>query len=509
MRVATTQAETSPRGTQSDRTLQPARILPWFALAALLMVAIVLRHLLASSTDIGWLLTVGERVLGGQRLYVDVIETNPPMAVLAYLPGIVVARVLGVSAEIAVDGLVFAAIFASLGIAARILGRSSALGDLQPWPLLLLAFAVLAILPTQTFGQREHMALIAMLPMLAVTAVRMKAEKPSLTEAIVAGLGAAIALSFKPYFALGLIGALAVLAISTRISWRILLLPECMTIAAGMVLYIGIIIVLFPEFLTAIGPLVRDVYLPVQLSLFAMLEKPALSLWAMALLAAFVLKRRSGANALFVALAATSVGFAAAFILQRKGWPYHSYPMIALALLGLGCALLAHVSKTKRDRAFVVGGLILLVALFARSMLWFDVAFDARPLQERVLRLGPYPAILAISGEPGIGHPLVRAVGGTWVSRQQALWVVTYLQAMRAGGGVDPARDRLLEAYAARERAMLIEDIRKVPPTVVLVDDLTGTGSAWLNAHPDVAELLKDFRLLETVNNVAILTRRN
>lgn len=50
--------------------------------------------------------------------------------------------------------------------------------------------------------------------------------------------------------------------------------------------------------------------------------------------------------------------------------------------------------------------------------------------------------------------------------------------------------------------------MRKVPPTVVLVDDLTGTGSAWLNAHPDVVELLKDFRLLETVN-VAILTRRN
>ena len=54
---------------------------------------------------------------------------------------------------------------------------------------------------------------------------------------------------------------------------------------------------------------------------------------------------------------------------------------------------------------------------------------------------------------------------------------------------------------------MLIEDIRRTPPTVVLVDDLTGRGSAWLAAHPDVAGLLKDYHLVETVNRVGILTR--
>jgi hypothetical protein len=89
------------------------RLLPWLALAALFVVAVALRHLLAANTDVSWLLTVGERVLSGQRLYVDVIETNPPMAVFAYLPGILLARALGMTAEIAVDVLVF------IGIAAR------------------------------------------------------------------------------------------------------------------------------------------------------------------------------------------------------------------------------------------------------------------------------------------------------------------------------------------------------------------------------------------------------
>ncbi|MDP1584138.1 MAG: hypothetical protein Q8M18_12005 [Bradyrhizobium sp.] len=74
-----------------DRVAVPA-LLPWVLIAILFAVAIMLRQVLAANTDVSWLLTVGERVLGGQRLYVDVFETNPPMAVLVYLPAIVIAR---------------------------------------------------------------------------------------------------------------------------------------------------------------------------------------------------------------------------------------------------------------------------------------------------------------------------------------------------------------------------------------------------------------------------------
>lgn len=508
MRSTATHADASPDREPSDRVWQPVRIFPWVALAALLMTAIMLRHVLAASTDVGWLLTVGERVLGGQRLYRDVIETNPPMAVFAYLPGIVIARALGLAAETVVDALVLGGVLVALAMSARILTRAAVLERGQGWPLALLAFAILALLPTQTFGQREHIALIAMLPMLAILAARMKGSTPPLSDALMAGIGAAIALSFKPHFAIGLLCALATTAFFAKASWRVFLAPECLTVGGVMVLYTAAIIVLFPEFFTVIGPLVRDVYLPVKLSPSDMLGKPALSLWAIALLAGLVLKRRGDAGGSFVLLLATSSGFVIAFFLQGKGWPYHSYPMIALVLLALGYAVISHVPTTAMDRMFGVGAVVLLALLFARAMLWFDVAFDARPLQEKVARLGPHPTILAISAEPGIGHPLVRAVGGAWVSRQQALWIDTYLQVMRARGGIGPARDQALESYASRERAMLVEDILRTPPTVVLVDDLTGTGSVWLKAHPDVADLLKDFRVVDTVNNVAILTRR-
>ena len=37
-----------------------------------------LQVLLRVNVDVAWLLTVGEKMLDGQRLYVDILETNPP-----------------------------------------------------------------------------------------------------------------------------------------------------------------------------------------------------------------------------------------------------------------------------------------------------------------------------------------------------------------------------------------------------------------------------------------------
>ena len=190
-------------------------LLPWISIVILFAAAVALRHVLAANTDVSWLLTVAERVLDGQRLYVDVVETNPPMAVLVYMPGIVIARALGLPVEIVTDSLMFAAIFVSLAIVARILKHSSLPGA-DSWLLAPLAFAAFAILPMQAFGQREHIAVVELLPLLAVFAVRMKEEAPSTWMVVVSGCGAGLAVSFKPQFAVAIVCAVVCLAIYLR-----------------------------------------------------------------------------------------------------------------------------------------------------------------------------------------------------------------------------------------------------------------------------------------------------
>lgn len=493
-------------GPSRARVLQNARAtraLWWIAAALLFAVAVCLRQIVAANTDVSWLLIAADKLIAGKRLYLDIIETNPPMAVLTYVPAVLIARVLGVPAEAVVDGLVFAAIAISLGLTACILRASTALGDRQRWPVLLLGIAVLAILPAQSFAQREHIAIVELLPALALLALRANGDTPRPWAVLIGGIGLGLALSFKPYFALALLCAVAAAALYVK-SWRVVLAPENFVAAGFVAVYAAATALVFPDYFTVIGPMVRDVYMPIGPSWTDVLLKPVMLLWGVALAAALLIYRRGATQLLLVAI---SIGFAIVFVLQRKGWPYHSYPMMVFALLALGHAITAEGSRVRTSRGTLAGALALLAGLFLQSMVWFDRAFDARALQPHVARLGPHPVVLAITGEPGLGHPLTRALGGTWVSRQQAIWVAHYESYLRKTGAPDAQKLAMLERYAARERQWLAQDIRETPPDVVLVDNLTGDWSGWLTQHPDIADLLQNYHRVDSVMGVDILTR--
>src|SRR5215217_5517030 len=52
----------------------------WLPLLLVVLTALGQRHFVMSNTDVSWWISVAERMLDGQRLYVDVTETKPPAA---------------------------------------------------------------------------------------------------------------------------------------------------------------------------------------------------------------------------------------------------------------------------------------------------------------------------------------------------------------------------------------------------------------------------------------------
>ncbi len=296
--------------------------------------AMALRTVVAANTDVSWLLTVCEKVLGGQRLYADIIETNPPIAMLAYMPSAMLEHALGVRAEIINDALVFILIALSMFVSARILRCSPLFSTVDCWPLSIFCAVVLTILPMQNFGQREHLAFVAFLPALAVLILRARNEPVTAWAVIVAGFGAGVTLMFKPYFILGFGAGVLAAAFRAR-SWRMLFAPENFIAAAMVAVYAGGISLFYPDYFTEIYPLVRDVYLPFKQPLSSLVSDSGALVWIAAIIIALLIKRPRRPDAVAAVLIATSIGFAAAYILQRKGWPYQSYPMIVLALFTL------------------------------------------------------------------------------------------------------------------------------------------------------------------------------
>ena len=74
---------------------------PWPIVLSLIVLAIAVpwQTRWGVIPDTSWIITLCERMLAGDRLYVDLIETNPPFTLWLYMPAVYLANLLGVAPE--------------------------------------------------------------------------------------------------------------------------------------------------------------------------------------------------------------------------------------------------------------------------------------------------------------------------------------------------------------------------------------------------------------------------
>lgn len=484
----------------------------WLPLAFIVVLAVVLRQILVANTDVSWDLTMADKVLDGQRLYVDVIEVNPPATMFLYLMPALLGRLSGLPAEFFVDLLVFLAVGLSLWYSGRILHKGGTIEATDGWLLATVAATVLLVLPAQTFGEREHIAVIAFLPMLAACAVRARGRAVDPMSAVVAGICGGIVVIIKPHFAAAIIFASAAAAVYAR-SWRPVFALENWIAAGLLAAYAAVVVIAFPQFVHDVLPMVMAVYVPVKADFLRLIVRFATPLWVAALLLIALLKRGAMFKFPYGLLLAASAGFSISYYVQQKGWSYHSYPMLALALIALALAFFdrwhRRPSESGADRIKRLASALAAALIAGTTFLWMNFALDFSALAAPIRAIKPHPKILAISGDIAVGHPLTRAVQGTWVSRVSALWITAGVILRRKNGTLDPQTNARLEAYAARDRAMLTQDIARHRPDVILVDQaLQGFDwLAWANSYRALAAQLKPYRQDRTIDGILILRR--
>jgi hypothetical protein len=489
---------------------------PWIpggvAVLGIAVVAVALRTMLRPNVDVGWLLTVGEKVLDGQRLYVDVLETNPPASTLLYLPAILLARATGFLPERVLDLLCVLGTGLSLWLAGRALAGAGLLRGLSGTFLVVSAAAILLVVPLDNFGQREHIAAICLLPALAVMAARVERSAPEPWLALLAGLGAGITMAIKPHF-VAAVAAPEIYVLLRLRSLRPLLRLENLAAAAVVLAYGAAVVVAFPAFLTVALPLLRDVYLPIRhYDLIHMLLLPAVPIWLATGAGLALCMRASDRGPRLLVPFLASGGFLVALLVQGKGWSYHGLPAVTLSFLTVALAVAHKIGSPgarKRGalgRAVELASAAGLAVMFAWGTAWFRDGRDFGALPAVLGHLAPHPKLIAISSDISIGHPLVREIGGTWVASVCSQWITGGVIA-RQGEDLDEATRKRLEGYALRDKAMLAADIRNNRPDVILIHLDWFDWTSWVRSDPGLAEAFSRYAYVETVGELAVWTR--
>lgn len=483
----------------------------WLPLIAIFAFGLVLRNFVVANTDVSWLITLCEKVLSGETPYADFVEVNPPASIWLYILPVALARALSLRPEIVVDAFVFLGAAGSLWLSAAI-AKSAALFERRTiFHLAALFAAVFVLLPAQNFGEREHIALMTFLPLLALSAVRAENKKIAPGFIIAAGVGAGVTAIIKPHFVFAIVFVALLAALHAKY-WRTFLALENWIAGAMLAAYGMIVYVAYPDFVAQTLPLVAEIYVPVRASLLKFLVHFATPIFLLVLAAIWMLKGRTALRAPFSLLLAASFGFAISYYGQLKGWSYHSYPMLALALVA---AIVAFAQRWPLNGANEAGGerlkrlaSALLIALLAgATFIWMNFSVDMRAARDVIMKSAPRPSVIAITSDIAIGHPLTRAVNGTWVGRVCSQWVTVGARLLKLETD-DQAKRARYDALEAFDRDLLLEDIRRAKPDIILVDRIRFDWLKWAQDDARIARELENYRPLDTVNDVMILRRK-
>jgi hypothetical protein len=486
------------------------------ALAVALLFAAGIAYQFASpaNSDVSWLMVVCDRVLGGQRLYVDVVETNPPMAMLLYMPAVMLEHATGLSADISQIFITAAIVALSLGLLMRIVavpGREATTAM-----FLVVTTYCLMVLPTRTYSERDHIAFVSFLPYVMLQVARLERRAMPIWVLIVVGLGAGIAGTIKPQFVMAVAAMSILSALYERSLWRLFALENWIA-AAVVIAFAALVVMVYPAYLTNVMPEVSEVYLPARRSIAQMVLHPPVVVTGLIMAAVFFVGGRGMRGPSAVVLVLTALGFLLSYVQQGKGWPYHLFPAIALVTIAFGSEALPRLwvmlTSTSMPRATVYPRLA--AAMFALAGLYGTLHFlnnhtqPSLPLVDVVKRTVEKPTILAISSDISIGHPLTRLVQGTYVGTNPSQLFTNTALSIREQPTASPELKARMNVWIARDRALLESEIRDRHPDIILADHDNYDWEDVREHQPELLELLKGYEKVAEANLVELLVRRD
>ena len=518
---------TAPPAEPARQSLLERRSFFIFVLALLLGTTLVAEFRSYARPDTGFLLEAAGRVLDGGRLYVDVVEINPPLIVALNALAVLFARTLGLP-EILVYRLGFTAIvLGALWLSARLLRRLLPGHDgLRHVLVLFLAF-VLFPLAGPDYGEREHLVLALLVPYLLLTTARNLGHEVTRVEGIVLGLVAGLAFALKPHFLVLWFLVEAFLRGTGRVAPRALL-PETLSIAVFLVAYGALIAALTPEYFEVVrllaGSYSRFLYDPF---LHLLVTGPGAVLAIFALLTFAALWRHARHPELWRSIALATVACLIAGAAQQKGLRYHFYPAFALATVMLGLIVFdcTHPVGSRVRlvyRSLAVGVLAAIVAVVCLGQATAAAGWVRDPGRDHfeemvglVRARAEGAGVFVMSYHIRSAYPLITYSDVRSASRFPHLWILAaeYLDELKSDRPLRYREEREMSASERYLNRSVLEDLRQRPKLLIVLQharDLSVNGYrrldyvAYFSRDPRITQVFQEYQLIAEMGDYMV-----
>jgi hypothetical protein len=428
--------------------------------------------------DSSWLIYAAQRMADGQKLYVDFMETNPPLILWISLLPVWVGRFLHISPFTAFPFLVTLLNIVSLMLVAKTMRGSELLGSKPVFGavLLYIAFGFFLLSPA-IYGQRELLFISLVLPYLVKSLVEEEKTKFSVTNILIVAM-AAIGFAIKPFFLLLWVANELHKAIQKR-SFLSLFSFGNWVIGFTQLAYFAAIYYFTPEYINVIVPTVLATYFAYE-TLWSSILKAVGIVAGTTLFLVWMASSHGDFRKIIMRISVWMLACSMLLVLQRKDWLNHLYPMVFMAGFVVVMVLL-YLCEIWRELELLIGRLrftalctsvvILLSVTYIDAKFWYFIYQHPSVIHTKLLAEinkradGKYVYPLAFNMQTGF--PVIALSKGVFRGSFYQLWPLSGLIIREQ----EEVKNEAITKASQFFYDTLVNDFYSYPPELVWVDE--------------------------------------